>query len=117
MSEVRKWTKQQEATIQTITAQQDHCEKELGHAREEYEDLSARASGFNQNNLWPERLKELETMTRQTEEQLRAYYGSNFSHQQQQSAEADVRLYLEEYEHGLRQHGTRMRRQERDMTP
>ena len=62
MNEIRRWTKQQEAAIQTLTAQQNRCKQELNHALEEYEALSAHAVNFDPNTLWPERLRERENL-------------------------------------------------------
>ena len=104
MNEIRRWTKQQEAAIQTLNAQQDHCEQELNHALEEYEALSTHAAGFDPNTLWPERLKERETLTNEARTALQARFGADYSEKRLNFAEQQVRAMLPEEERELRQY-------------
>lgn len=104
MAEIRKWTKQQEAAIQTLNAQQDRCEQELNHALEEYEALSAHASGFDQNTLWPERLKEREALTDKAKSTLQARFGADYSEKCLNFAEQQIREMLPQEEKELRQY-------------
>ena len=104
MAEVRKWTKQQEATIQTLTAQQDRCEQELNHALEEFEALSAHASNFDPNTLWPERLGERENLTNEARATLQTRFGSDYSEKSLNFAEQQIREMLPEEERELRRY-------------
>ena len=104
MAEVRKWTKQQEVAIRTLTAQQDRCEQELNHALEEYEALSARASNFDPNTLWPERLKEREALTNEVRATLQTRFGSDYSEKRLNFAEQQIREMLPEEERELRRY-------------
>lgn len=103
MAEVRKWTKQQEAAIQTLTAQQERCEQELNHALEEYEALSTNASNFVPNTLWLERLKEREALTNEARATLQSQFGSDYSERRLEFAEQQVREMLPQEERVLRQ--------------
>lgn len=94
MNEIRRWTKQQEATIQILNDQQNRCEQELNHALEEYEALSEYTSAFDPNAIWTERLKLRGIMTRESVNQLKSRFGSSFSYCRMRSAESDVRLLL-----------------------
>lgn len=102
MSEIRRWTKQQETAIQTLTAQQDRCQTELNTVLEEYKTICTHAANFDSQALWPERLKERESMKKETEAQLRVYFGSSFSNRRFRSAESDERLYLKEEEQNIK---------------
>ena len=113
IAEVRKWTKQQEAAIRTLTAQQDRCEQELNHALGEYEALSAQASNLDQNTLWPERLKERETLTNEARTALQVRFGADYSSRRLQCAESDVHMYLENDEKSLREYMVHMRQKEK----
>ena len=104
MAEIRKWTKQQEAAIRSLTAQQDRCEQELNHALEEYEALSARASNFDPNTLWPERLKERDALTNETRAILQARFGAEYSEKRQNFAQRQIREMLAEEERELRRY-------------
>ena len=103
MAEVRKWTKQQEAAIRTLTAQKDRCEQELNHALEEYEALSAHAANFDPNTLWPERLKEREALTNEARANLRSQFGADYSEKRLSFAEQQIREGFPEEERELRQ--------------
>ena len=109
MAEIRKWTKQQEAAIQTLTARQDRCEQELNHALEEYEALSKHTSVFNQTTLWPERLKERENLTNEARATLQTRFGANYSEKRLNFAEQQVREMLSDEERMLRQYRWELR--------
>ena len=104
MSEIRKWTKQQEAAIRSLTAQQDRCEQELNHALEEYEALSSHAGGFDPNTLWPERLKERDALTNEARATLQTRVGADYSEKRLNFAEQQIREMLPEEERELRQY-------------
>ena len=104
MAEVRKWTKQQEAAVRSLTAQQDRCEQELNHALEEYEALSAHASNFDPNTLWLERLKEREALTNEVRATLQTRFGSDYSEKRLNFAEQQIREMLPEEERELRRY-------------
>ena len=104
MAEVRKWTKQQEAAIRSLTAQQDRCEQELNHALEEYEALSAHASSFAPNTLWPERLRERENLTNEARTTLQIRFGADYSEKRLNFAEQQIREMLPEEERELRRY-------------
>ena len=70
MNEIRCWTKQQEATIQTLNAQESRCQTELNTALEEYKTLCAHAANFDPNALWCERLQEREALTAEVRAEL-----------------------------------------------
>ena len=46
MNEIRRWTKQQDATIHTLNSQESRCKTELNTALEEYNPLCAHAANF-----------------------------------------------------------------------
>lgn len=110
MNEIRKWTKQQEAAIQTLNAQQNRCEQELNHAFEEYEALSARASNFDPNTLWPERLKKRENLTNEARVALQTRFGNDYSEKRLNFAEQQIREMLPEEERDLRKHWRNQKR-------
>ena len=114
MADIRRWTKQQEAAIQTLNAQQDRCEQELNHALEEYEALSAHAANFESNNLWPERLKEREKMTNEARNTLQTRFRSDYSEKRLNFAEQKIREMLPEEERELRQYWNEKRQAERE---
>ena len=101
MNEIRKWTKQQEAAIQTINAQESRCQTELNTALEEYKTLCTRAAGFNPNTLWPERLKERENLTNEARATLQNRFGADYSEKRLNFAEQQVRELLPQEERGL----------------
>ena len=104
VNEIRRWTKQQESAIRTLTAQQDRCEQKLNHALEEYEALSARASKFDPNALWPERLRERENLTNEARTTLQIRFGTDYSEKRLNFAEQQIREMLPEEERRLRQY-------------
>lgn len=104
MSEIRKWTKQQEAAIRSLTAQQDRSEQELNHALEEYEALSSHAGGFDPNTLWPERLKERDALTNEARATLQTHFGADYSEKRLNFAEQQIREMLPEEERELRRY-------------
>ena len=104
MEDIRRWTKQQEATIKTLNAQQDRCEQELNHALEEYEALFNHAVGFDPNTLWPERLKEREALTNETKAAIQTRFGADYSEKRLNFAEQELREMLPEEERELRQY-------------
>ena len=110
MAEVRKWTKQQEAAIQTLNAQQDRCEQELNHALEEYEALSTHAASFDPQTLWLERLKEREALTNEARAALQARFGADYSEKRLGFAEQQIREMLPQEERELRQYEWERRR-------
>ena len=102
MNEIRRWTKQQEAAIQTLNAQQNRCEQELNHALEEYEALSAHTANFDPNALWPERLRERESLTAEARAELKTRLGADYCERRLEYAEQSLRKLLHEEEHALR---------------
>ena len=94
MNEIRRWSKQQEAAIRSLTAQQDRCEQELNHALEEYEALSSHAGGFDPNTLWPERLKERKDLNNEARTTLQARFGADYSEKHLNFAEQELREML-----------------------
>lgn len=104
MEDIRRWTKQQEATIKTLNAQQDRCEQELNHALEEYEALFNHAVGFDPNTLWPERLKEREALTNETKAAIQTRFGADYSEKRLNFAEQELREMLPEEEREPRQY-------------
>lgn len=110
MEEIRKWTKQQEAAIRTLTAQQDRCEQELNHALEEYEALSSHAGGFDPNTLWPERLKERENLTNEARTTLQTHFGADYSEKRLNFAQQQIREMLPEEEWDLRKYWRNQKR-------
>ena len=104
MNEIRKWTKQQEAAIQTLNAQQNRCEQELNHALEEYEALSSHAAGFNTQSLWPERLKERENLTNEARATLQTRFGADYIEKRLNFAVQELREMLPQEERALRRY-------------
>ena len=104
MAEVRKWKKQQEAAIRSLTAQQDRCEQELNHALEEYEALSTHAANFDPNTLWPERLKVREALTNEVRATFQTRFGSDYSEKRLNFAQQQIREMLPEEERELRRY-------------
>lgn len=104
MSDIRRWTKQQEAAIQILNAQQNRCEQELNHTLEEYEALSNHAASFDPDTLWLERLKERENLTNEAKTSLQARFGNDYSEKRLNFAEQQIREMLPEEERGLRQY-------------
>ena len=104
MADIRRWTKQQEAAIQTLNAQESRCEQELNHALEEFEALSAHASNFDPNALWTERLRERENLTNEARTTLQTRFGADYSDKRLNFAEQELREMLPEEERELRQY-------------
>ena len=104
MADIRRWTKQQEAAIQALNAQQDRCEQELNHALDEYEALSAHATGFDHNTLWPERLKERENLTNEARTTFQTRFGAGYSEKRLNFAEQELREMLPQEEWELWQY-------------
>ena len=104
MADIRRWTKQQEATIQTLNAQQDRCEQELNHALEEYKTLCAHAANFDPQILWPERLRERESLTGEARAELKTRLGADYSERRLDFAEQRLRELMQEEERELRQY-------------
>ena len=117
MKQAKYWAKLKEESIDDLRAKENHCEQELDAALAEFQALSHKAESHNPDTLWPERLKLRESMSQETEDQLKSHFGSNFSRRRLQSAESDVRLYLEEDERSLRQYVGRKRKAERTNIP
>ena len=113
MKQAKAWAKQKEKSIDDLTAEENHCEQELDTALMEFQTLSRRAEAHDPNTLWPERLYLRKTMSQETEDTLRSHFGRSFSQRRLQSAESDVRLYLEADECSLRYYEDRRRQEER----
>ena len=114
MADIRRWAKQQESAIQTLNAQQDHCEQELNHALEEYKTLCTHAANFDLKALWPERLRERENLTNEARAELKTRLGADYSERRLDFAEQRLRERLPEEERELRQYGCGTQRLERD---
>lgn len=96
MNEIRKWTNQQEAAIQSLNAQESRCQTELNTAFEEYENLCALAANFDPNALWPERLRERENLTNEARTELKTRLGADYSERRLEFAEQRLREMLPE---------------------
>ena len=105
MNEIRRWTKQQEATIQTINAQESHCQTELNTALEEYKTLCAHAANFDPNALWCERLQERESLTAEVRAELKTRLGAAYNERRLDFAEQRLREMLPEEGRELREYG------------
>ena len=112
MKQAKDWAKLKEKAIDDLKAKENHCEKELDAALAEFQTLSRKADAHAPDTLWPERLKLRKTMSQETEEQLKAHFGSKFSNRRLLSAESDVRLYLEDDEQSLGRYLDRKRQEE-----
>lgn len=105
MNEIRRWTKQQEAAIQTLNAQESCCQADLNTALEEYKTLSTHAANFDPNALWPERLWERENLTNEARATLQARFGAEYSERRLEFAERQIREMLPKGARELRQYG------------
>lgn len=105
MADIRRWTKQQEAAIQTLNAQESRCQTELNTALEEYKNLCAYAANFDPQILWPERLRECENLTNEARTDLKTRLGADYSEKRLDYAERDLRRLLAEEVRELRQYG------------
>ena len=117
MKQAKAWAKQKEKSIDDLIAKENHCEHELDAALTEFQTLSRKAETHDPDTLWPERLRLRETMSQETENRLQAHFGRSFSYRGLQSAESDVRLYLENDEQSMRQYADRKRKAERTNMP
>ena len=117
MKQAKDWAKLKEKAIDDLKAKEKHCEQELDAALAEFQPLSHKAAECDPDVLWPERLKLRESMSQETVEQLKSHFVRSFSHRWLQSAESDVRLYLEEDERSMRQYVDRKRKAERTNFP
>ena len=81
MSEIRRWTKQQEAAIKT---------------------LSTQATNFDPQALWPERLRERESLSAEAHAELKIRLGSDHSEKRLYFAEQRLREMLPEEGRNLR---------------
>ena len=104
MAEIRCWTKQQEATIQTLNAQESRCQTELNTALEEYKTLSTHAANFDRQALWPGRLKERENLTNEARTALLTRFGADYSEKRLNFTEQERREMLPQEERELRQY-------------
>ena len=104
MNEIRKWTKQQEAAIQTLNTQESRCQTELNAALEEYQNLCTHAAILFPNALWPERLKERENLTNEVRTMLESRCGTDYSERRLVFAEQQIREMLPQEERELRQY-------------
>ena len=114
MKQAKTWAKLKEKSIDDLKAKENHCEQELDAMRTEFQNLNQKAAEYDSDNLWSERLKFRETLDQETVDQLQTRFGSCFSRRRLQSAEADVRLYLDEDERGLRRYLCRFEQHERE---
>ena len=110
MAEIRKWTKQQEAAIQTLNAQESRCQTELNTALEEYKTICAHAANFDPHALWPERLRERENLTNEARAELKTRLGADYSERRLDFAEQRLKERLPEEERELREFGRRKQR-------
>lgn len=101
MAEIRKWTKQQEAAIQTLNAQESRCQTELNTALEEYKNLCTHAANFDPQALWPERLQQREVLANEARTTLKTNFGKNYSEKRLNFAEQRLREMLPEEERRL----------------
>ena len=114
MKQAKSWARLKKKNIDDLRAKENQCEQELDAAIAEFQALSHKAEAYDPDALWPERLKLRETMGQETENQLYSHFGSSFSRRRLQSAESDVRLYLEEDEQRLRRYVNRKRQKMRE---
>lgn len=117
MKQAKAWAKLKEKSIDDQSAKENRCEQELDAALAEFQTLSRKAETHDFDTLWPERLRLRETMSRETVDQLKLHFGSSFSHRRLQSAESDVRLYLDEDERSMKRYIDRKWRAERTNIP
>lgn len=104
MADIRRWTKQQEAAIQTLNAQESRCQTELNTALEEYKTLSTHAANFDPQPLWPERLRERENLTNVARAELKTRMRADYSERRLEFAEQRLREMLPEEGRELRQY-------------
>ena len=102
MNEIRRWTKQQEAAIQTLNAQEFRCQTELNTALEEYKTLCTHAANFDPNALWSERLRERENLTNEARAELKNRLEVDYSERRLDLAEQRLREMLPEEGRNLR---------------
>ena len=114
MNEIRRWTKQQEAAIQALNAQETHCQTELNTALEEYKTLSTHAANFNPQALWPERLRERENLTNEARTDLKNHLGTDYSERRLEFAEQQIWERVPEDERRLWQYWRKKMRTERE---
>lgn len=112
MKQAKAWAKQKEKSIDDLIAKENHCEHEMDAVLTEFQNLFSKAEEHDLDALWPERLKLRKTMAQETVDQLQSHFGNSFSHRRLQSAESDVRLYLEEDEQSLQRNLDRKRQEE-----
>ena len=109
MNEIRRWTKQQEATIKTLNTQESRCQTELNTALEEYKTLCTHAANFDLNNLWTERLRERENLTNEARAELKTRLGADYSERRLEFAEHRIREMLPEEERELQRYSRELR--------
>lgn len=114
MKQAKDWAKLKEKSIDDLRAKENHCEQELDATLAEFQTLSRKADTQDPDTLWLERLNLRKTMSKNTEDQLKSHFGSSFSHRRLQSAESDVRLYLEDDEHRMRHYLLLMQQRDRE---
>ena len=105
MSEIRRWTKQQEAAIKALNTQESRCQTELNTALEEYKTLCAQAANFDPNALWSERLQERESLTAEVRTELKTRLGAAYNEGRLDFAEQRLREMLPEEGRELREYG------------
>lgn len=114
MKQAKAWAERKEKNIDDLFPKENRCEEELDAALTEFQTLTHKAETYDPDTLWPERLNLRETMSQETEDQLKAHFGRSFSYRRLHSAEADVRLYLEDDEESLRRYVDRKRQRIRE---
>ena len=110
MADIRRWTKQQEATIKALNTQESRCQTELNTALEEYKTICAHAANFDPHALWPERLRERENLTNEARAELKTRLGADYSERRLDFAEQRLKERLPEEERELREFGRRKQR-------
>lgn len=115
MKQAKDWAKLKEKTIDNLNAKEKQCEVALDDALAEFRQLSQKADAHDPDELWAERLKLREAMSRDTKEQLKSHFGSSFSPLRLQNAQKDVGMYLEQDEQSLRRYADRQRRREQEI--
>lgn len=115
MKQAKDWAKLKEKTIDNLRSKEEHCEKELDAALVEFQNLSRKADDVDPNELWPERLKLRESLEAEARGLMENHFGDKFSPRWMQSAETDVRGFIEGDERSLHAYVGRVKQKERNM--
>ena len=115
MKQAKDWAKLKEKVIDDLSAKEKQCEAALDDTLAEFQQLSQKADAQNPDELWTERLKLREPISRDTKEKLKAHFDSSFSPLRLQNAQKDIGMYLEQDEQSLRQYADRQRRREQEI--